>query len=92
MPSPPAPQSPLLPRLAYEFMLTREGGTMEVTINGQTEAGDYGTVAQLLTERGLDPKLVVVEVNGQILPAADFASRRLTEGDVVEIVQFVAGG
>ena len=65
---------------------------MEVTINGQTEAGDYTTVAQLLQDRGLDPKLVVVELNGKILPATDFATKSLTNGDTVEIVQFVAGG
>lgn len=65
---------------------------MNVTINGSTEAGDYSTVAELLGQQGLDPKLVVVELNGKIVPAADFATTSLKEGDSVEIVQFVAGG
>ncbi len=65
---------------------------MEVTINGSTEAGDYSTISELLARQGLDPKLVVVELNGKIVPGADFASTRLKEGDSVEIVQFVAGG
>lgn len=65
---------------------------MDVTINGSTESGDYSTVSELLKRQGLDPKLVVVELNGKILPAADFATTNLVEGDSVEIVQFVAGG
>lgn len=65
---------------------------MEVVINGATEAGDFSTVADLLKKQGLDPKLVVVELNGQILPKSEWESRQLAEGDAVEVVQFVAGG
>lgn len=65
---------------------------MQVTINGETQAGDYSTISQLLSDQGLDPKLVVVELNGKILPAAEYATTSLQNGDSVEIVQFVAGG
>lgn len=65
---------------------------MEITVNGNSAFGDYETVAELLKERDLDPKLVVVELNGKILPAADYNATKLKEGDTVEIVQFVAGG
>lgn len=65
---------------------------MEVIINGNNEIGDYANVSELLASSGLDPKLVVVELNGKIVPMADFATTQLKEGDVVEIVQFVAGG
>ena len=65
---------------------------MEIVVNGQTTAGNFTTAQQLLEARGLDPRLVVVELNGKILPAADFASHPLKDGDTVEIVQFVAGG
>lgn len=64
---------------------------MEVVINGNSEAGNYGTVAELLEKRDLDPKLVVVELNGQVLPK-DRYDQSLKEGDTLEIVQFVAGG
>lgn len=64
---------------------------MEIIINGESEAGDYSTVAELLTSRDLDPKLVVVELNGKILPKTDY-DQPLKEGDALEIVQFVAGG
>ncbi|MFG6374671.1 MAG: sulfur carrier protein ThiS [Desulfovibrio sp.] len=65
---------------------------MEVVINGKSEAGDFSTVEQMLRERGLDPYLVVVELNGKILQKQEYATKKLQDGDTVEIVQFVAGG
>lgn len=65
---------------------------MEVIVNGANEAGDYSTVRELLDKQGLDPRLVVVELNGKILQAGDFDKTKLVDGDSVEIVQFVAGG
>lgn len=65
---------------------------MEVVINGSSEAGDFSTVQELLKKEDLDPKLVVVELNGKIIPKSDYETVRLNEGDTVEIVQFVAGG
>ncbi len=64
---------------------------MDIIINGKTEAGDFSTVSDLLSREDLDPKLVVVELNGQVLPKADY-DNPLKEGDAVEIIQFVAGG
>lgn len=64
---------------------------MEIVVNGNSVAVERGTVAGLLAERDLDPKLVVVELNGKILPRADYETA-LNDGDAVEIVQFVAGG
>ena len=69
------------------------GVTMLLTVNG--EQGDYAddlTVAGLLDQRGHDAAVVVVERNGGIVPAADFATTRLEAGDMLELVQFVGGG
>lgn len=68
-----------------------EGEYMEVIINGKNRAGDFTTVRELLQTEDLDPRLVVVELNGKILPKDDY-EKPLQEGDAVEIVQFVAGG
>lgn len=65
---------------------------MELIINGASSSGDFSTVSELLKSESLDPKLVVVELNGRILQAADYGSTRLADGDSIEIVQFVAGG
>lgn len=65
---------------------------MQLTINGNSEAGNFANVTEILNKMDLDPKLVVVELNGKILPKDDYASTTLHDGDSIEIVQFVAGG
>lgn len=65
---------------------------MEIIINGATKAGNFSTVRDVLEKQDINPDTVVVELNGAILPAAEYASRKLADGDVLEIVQFVAGG
>jgi thiamine biosynthesis protein ThiS len=65
-----------------------------VTVNGSRRALPAGcTVATLLAGHGLDPRLVVVEHNREILRDRDaFGSIALGDGDVVELVHFVGGG
>ena len=67
---------------------------IEVTVNGDRRALPAGsTVASLLASHGLDPRLVVVEHNREILRDRDaLPAVALSDGDVVEIVHFVGGG
>jgi len=67
---------------------------LEVTVNGDRRALPAGsTVASLLAAHDLDPRLVVVELNREILRDRErFADVALAPGDVVEIVHFVGGG
>lgn len=63
-----------------------------VKINGiQTEAQGK-TLAQYLADSSFDAKRVAVELNGKILPKAQYDSTFLCDGDSVEIVSFVGGG
>jgi thiazole synthase len=50
------------------------------------------TIAALIADTGLVGKRVAVEVNGDVVPRAEHGSRRLREGDRVEMVTFVGGG
>ena len=66
---------------------------MDVTINGENTALPEGmTLRQCLEGRGLNPDVVVVERNRDIVPAERFGATRLEEGDVLEILHFVGGG
>ncbi|MCI7568446.1 MAG: sulfur carrier protein ThiS [Desulfovibrio sp.] len=66
---------------------------MNIIINGeQLSLADGLTIEAMLRARGNDPAVVVVERNGDIVPAADFAVTPLADGDAVEIVHFVGGG
>jgi sulfur carrier protein len=66
---------------------------MKVTVNGETiEMPEGSRLAGLLTQVGLLRKQIVVEVNRDILqPSAD-EQFVLSEGDQVELIQFVGGG
>ncbi len=66
---------------------------MELLVNGERRpVADGATVAQLLDVLGLPRERVAVEVNLDIVPRAEHASRRLSPGDRVEVVSFVGGG
>ncbi|NUL83101.1 MAG: sulfur carrier protein ThiS [Armatimonadetes bacterium] len=66
---------------------------IELTINGKPARIDEGaTVASLLESRGINPKIVVVEHNFEILPREKYAETLLHQGDNLEIVTMTAGG
>jgi thiamine biosynthesis protein ThiS len=65
-----------------------------ITLNGESRVIPTGcTIASLLASLELDPRLVVVERNREILRDRDrFAHIELAGGDTIEIVHFVGGG
>jgi len=67
--------------------------TIEITLNGETRQVAAGrTVAGLLADLGLHPRLVVVEHNREILDRARYESTEVRAGDTLELVHFVGGG
>jgi thiamine biosynthesis protein ThiS len=66
---------------------------MTIRINGsEKKISAPLSILQLLSELGLCPEHVVVEVNTTILEASQFSHYRLKNNDVLEIVHFVGGG
>ena len=66
---------------------------IEVTVNGQVrEIQGPQTILAFLESRDLLPRMVVVEHNGVIVPRDKYAESLLQTGDVLEIVQMMAGG
>lgn len=66
---------------------------MQVTVNGsEREVPDELTVRDLVVHLGLGHGPVAVEVNREIVPRAEHATRRVAAGDAIEIVHFVGGG
>jgi len=65
-----------------------------LTVNGRPHVVAEGTtLAQLLSELQLDPRMVVVERNREILRDRDqFETLTLHAGDTLELVHFVGGG
>ena len=66
---------------------------MTITVNGDArETTDGRTIAELLGDLGLNPRLVVVEHNRVILERNTLNDVKLRAGDVLELVHFVGGG
>jgi thiazole synthase len=77
-------------------MAAPAGTTLRITLNGaprECAAGDAPwTLARLIRETGLEGTRVAVEVNGEVVPRGEHGTRRLADGDRVELVSFVGGG
>lgn len=66
---------------------------MTLAVNGERRDVPAGTTVQhLLDSLQVNPLMVAVEVNVDVLPRARYHTTVLREGDTVEIVQMVGGG
>jgi sulfur carrier protein len=62
-------------------------------VNGETRTCPPQTqLPQFLEQLGLNPRLVAVEYNGEILHRQYWSETQIQEGDKLEIVTIVGGG
>jgi sulfur carrier protein len=67
--------------------------TGRIIANGQSvEAAVPCSIEEFLVARGLLPRSVVVEHNGEAVAPSQFGKREIRDGDRLEIVKIVAGG
>lgn len=66
---------------------------IRIRLNGEDHEIPAGlSVAGLLERLRLQPRLVVVERNGEILRREGYAAAPVAAGDALELVHFVGGG
>ncbi len=65
---------------------------MQVTLNGKPEEIQGTTVMDLLKNKNIDPQMVAVEVNAQMVEREHLATTALKEGDQVEFLFYMGGG
>ncbi len=67
---------------------------MQLTVNNEpvTIDPEARTIAAFLQARDLPVQSIVIAINDAIIPRAQWETRELQEGDMVEIVQAVSGG
>ena len=66
---------------------------IQLTVNGkQREVEQPASLLGLLEQIGVDPRIVAVERNGDIVKRALFGETPIAEGDQLEIVRMVGGG
>ncbi len=63
-----------------------------VRINGQEENAAGCLLKDYLEQKGYPADGIAVECNEQMLPKSQYASYRIKDGDVLEVVSFVGGG
>lgn len=67
--------------------------TIAVRLNGELRSCPEGLdLEAALRHFGYEPRLVVVEFNGVILPRSRWADQRVREADGLEVVTIVGGG
>ncbi|GEK34343.1 sulfur carrier protein ThiS [Kurthia sibirica] len=65
---------------------------MKLMVNAQQLViENIQTIEQLLLHLELSSKIMIVELNGQIIQQLNY-NNKIAEGDVFEIVTFVGGG
>ena len=65
---------------------------LKVKINGIQEEIEETSIFDLLKKRNIEPKMVSVELNSEILDKEDLPNIRLREGDALEFLYFMGGG
>jgi thiamine biosynthesis protein ThiS len=66
---------------------------LQVIVNGESRTlAAPATLSTLLASLDLDPRMVVVELNREIIRRLRLPEVSLADGDQVELVHFVGGG
>ncbi len=66
---------------------------IDIQINGEPHSCSQATyLPELLTQMGLNSRLIAVEYNGEILHRQYWTDTQLRSGDRLEIVTIVGGG
>jgi sulfur carrier protein len=69
------------------------GGSITITVNGESRDCPAGlSLPAVLESLGFRPQLVVVELNGTILPRSRWPGQIVVESDQLEVVTIVGGG
>jgi sulfur carrier protein len=65
---------------------------MQVTVNGKAEQVSGGSVLDLLKAKNIEPQMVAVEVNDQMVERSKLETIQLKDGDQVEFLFYMGGG
>ena len=73
--------------------MNKHSNQITLQVNGEAHSCSSSTpLPQLLEQLGLNPRLVAVEYNGEILHRQFWPQTKVQEGDKIEIVTIVGGG
>jgi len=66
---------------------------MQIFLNGAPQSVKEGiNLKELVESLGSDPRGIAIELNREIVPKSEHVAVILSDGDRLEVVQFVGGG
>lgn len=65
---------------------------MQITINGKPEDVQGGTVLDVLKVKDIDPHMVAVELNTNMVERDQLSTTPVKEGDKLELLFYMGGG
>ena len=73
--------------------MSNQSTAITVQVNGKTHNCSAATLLpELLQQLDLNPRLIAIEYNGEILHRQYWLTTKLQEGDRLEVVTIVGGG
>ncbi len=63
-----------------------------IIVNGNEKEFYSTNLKNFLTDCGFSINLVACELNGHIIPKAQYENTLVNDGDTIEVVSFVGGG
>jgi thiamine biosynthesis protein ThiS len=61
-------------------------------VNGVEYAEAFDSVMAMMNDMAIEPKGVAVAINGEVIRRGEWTTTSIHDGDIVEIVNAVAGG
>jgi len=67
-------------------------GFMQIQLNGEGVQVVAVDLAGLVTELGLEKRMIAIERNMEVVPKSEYAATQLEENDRIELVHMIGGG
>jgi len=65
---------------------------MQILLNGEETHITADTLAALISELGLEKRMIAIERNLEVVPKSEYESTMLSEHDRIELVHMIGGG
>ena len=65
---------------------------MRIKINGKPEDIEEKNILDILKAKNVEPRMVAVEVNSELIERDNYETTILKEGDEIEFLYFMGGG
>jgi len=65
---------------------------MQIQLNGDKTEVSSSYLSELVTELGLEKRMIAIERNMEVVPKSEYATTQLKEHDRIELVHMIGGG